>query len=297
MKPIKMTNNKREQISGYLFILPWIMGFVFLFLRPMISSLIYSFSDVSIEEGFLRTQFTGFDKYLRAFMTDADTLPALTKSISDLLYQVPLIVMFSLFIALILNQKFKGRLFVRAVFFLPVIIASGVIIDILKDDLVSQMFLAGSKSSNMIQITVLRDIMLEAGFSGSFVSQIIAVINNIFELSWKSGIQILLFIAGLQTIPAQLYEVAKIEGSTGWESFWKVTFPLISPILLLNIVYTIIDSFVDHSNEFMQIIIKYARSLDFSYSSALAWIYFIVIAVILVVVYSIINRRTFYANE
>lgn len=280
-----------------MFILPWALGFIFMFIRPIMSSLIYSFSEVSIGERGLETIFRGVESYRRALVLDAKVLPALVGSLVELLYQVPLIVMFSLFIAVILNQKFRFRLLIRGIFFLPVIIASGVVINILRGDIVSQIFMSGSMSSTMIQATAMREFMLDLGIRDDFVSNIINITNNIFELSWKSGIQILLYLAGLQTIPKQLYEVSKIEGATSWETFWKVTFPIISPITIMIIIYTIIDNFTDYSNEYMIIIIDYAQSLDFSYSAALGWIYFVLIGIILAIVYKIINKHVFYASK
>ncbi len=272
MKIFKMTNTKREAISGLLFISPWIIGFLFLFLGPLISSFIYSFNKVTINNG-IKMEFKGLAFITKAFTEDAAFPQNLAKSLSALPVDVIYIVIFSLFIALILNQKFRGRLLMRAIFFLPVIITSGVVIGIIKGDVVSQMFLTGSKSGGV-------------GTNPA----------AIFDLSWKAGIQILLYLAGLQSIPRQLYEVASIEGATGWESFWKITFPMISSITLLNVVYTIIDSFTDYTNPVMKKIIDAARVLDFSYSSAQAWIYFLIIGVVLVVAYAIVNRFVFYEN-
>ena len=297
MKSIRINNRQREALTGYAFICPWIIGFIFLFMMPMLKSFIYSFSIVRITEKGLTYKFAGIQNYMRAFVLDPLIIPALVKSVGDIVYQVPLIIIFSLFISTILNQNYKGRLFIRAIFFLPVIIASGIVISIMKQDLVSQMFLSGSKGSTMVQAVVLQNILLNAGMPVDLVRNIISAANNIFELSWKSGIQILLFLAGLQTIPSQLYEVSKIEGATGWESFWKITFPMLSPILVLNVIYTIIDSFTDYSNDLMKIIIKYAQSLNFSYSSALAWLYFAVIGIVLGIVYGVINKRATYINE
>ena len=91
-------------------------------------------------------------------------------------------------------------------------------------------------------------LLYETGINMTLINSVTAIVDSLFELIWKTGIQQLIFLAGLQTINASMYEVAKIEGATGWETFWKVTFPMISPMLLINIIYTLIDSFTDYSN-------------------------------------------------
>lgn len=123
------------------------------------------------------------------------------------------------------------------------------------------------------------------------------IVSGVFDLTWKAGLQIVLFIAGLQTIPAQLYEAAQVEGATGWESFWKITFPMITPMLMVNLIYTIIDNFTDYSNVVMKYILNFGRQLDFVYSAALSWIYFVLVFVIVGVVYAVLNRKVVYTVD
>lgn len=278
--------------AGFLFVLPWLIGFIFLFARFMVQALIYSFSKVKIS-GPVFT-FIGADNYKYAFTVDPNFVRMLTDSVVTMLYNVPLILMFSLFIAYILSQKFRGRTAARAIFFLPVIITTGVIINIMKGDTVAQQMLSGKGNSMMFQATALQNILMESGYAPQVVNFMTNMMNNIFEVSWKSGIQILLFLAGLQSIPVALYEASDIEGATAWEKFWKVTFPMLTPIVLLNSIYTIIDSFSDYSNPIIRLIFKYSQELNIEYSATLSWIYFIVIFVVIGIIYRIINKRVFY---
>ena len=130
--------------------------------------------------------------------------------------------------------------------------------------------------------------------SDDIVNMISAVISDVFNLTWKSGLQIVLFIAGLQSVSGQLYEAADVEGASAWEKFWKITFPMVMPILIVNLIYTIIDNFTDYGNSVMNYITSIGRDLDFSYSSALSWIYFIMIGTVIGIVYAIVNKRVTY---
>lgn len=291
-KPFRYETKKA--LMGFLFVLPWLIGFIFFFLRPLVSSLLFSFGDVTISNEGLSTSLTGFENYHRAFVVDGAFIPSLTGSIGSMLYEVPIIVIFSLFVAYLLKAKFRGRTFVRAVFFLPVIVTTGIIIEILAGDPVAQEMFSMEQQSALLQAEVLETMLLEAGIPEDIVQFFRNLIDNIFELSWRSGIQILLFLAGLQTIPSSLYEASAMEGATGWESFWKITFPMVSPIILVNLVYSIIDTFTDFSNDTMRMIHEYARQLNLAYSAALSWIYFVIVFAILGLVYAIVNRHVFY---
>ena len=210
------------------------------------------------------------------------------------LYQVPTILVFSMIIALLLNHKFRGRTLMRAIFFLPVVIATGVVMDILNNDLVSMVMLSDAGGSNMVQVDAFKSMLEEMGVDESIVSFVITTANNVFDLSWRSGIQILLFLAGLQSIPGQLYEAASMDGCTAWERYWKVTFPLLGPVLIINLVYTIIDHFTSLDNAVMESIMTYSKDLKYAYSSTLAWIYFVCVIVILLLVALLTRRRISY---
>jgi ABC-type sugar transport system permease subunit len=289
-----MTSAQRKAWTGFLYILPWFIGFIYFFADPFIRSLVYSFSHVSLGVGGVELEWVGIRNYVFAFTADQKFVRALSSSVVQMLSGTPLIVVYSLFIATIINQQFRGRLLVRAIFFMPVIIASGVVISILRGDVLSRAILSGERVSALFEGGGVTGFLLRAGLPLDLVRFIQQSVNNIFELSWRSGIQILVFLAALQTIPRSMYEAASMEGATSWESFWKITFPLITPMVLVNVVYTIIDAFVDFSNPVMQMIAIFSRDLKLAYASTLSWIYFVIAFVVIAIVYGLMNRRVFY---
>lgn len=295
MKGKKLSYKNKCSWAGFLFTLPWIIGFIFIFLRPLISLFLYSVCDLKVEIGHLNKSYIGFSNYISIFTTDAEFLPKLTENLLELLYKTPIILAFSLFISVLLNKKFIGRTIVRTIFFIPVIAGSGgVVMSIMNGDVMSQSVLNGSRTSMLFQSFSMQSILLEAGVSSEIISVYMNIVSGVFELTWRSGLQIVLFIAALQNVSPQLYEAAKVEGATSWEVFWNVTFPLITPILIVNLIYTIIDSLSDCSNGVIEYSINLCRQMQFSYSSAIATIYFLIISVIVVGVYLIVNRLVVY---
>ena len=299
LKPrVKATSfDIKKRRYGVIFSLPFILGFVLMYMTPLISSIIYSFSKVTLSNTGIKTEFIGMENYIFAFTKDAEFIRKLGGSLLSTLYQIPLILIFSLFIALILNHKFRGRLVVRAIFFLPVIVASGVVINIMSGDLYASLMESGNQqvSGSMVESTVLKQMLAVYGLRDDIINAIIGTIDTIFQLAWRSGIQILIFLASLQSIPGTLYESSSIEGANGWEDFWFITLPMISPILVVNCVYTIIDGFTDFNNVLMSHIFGYVNKLSYGISSAMAWTYFVIIAIIIAVVFKVINKRAFSA--
>jgi ABC-type sugar transport system permease subunit len=293
----KLSYPRKQAWAGRLFILPWFLGFCFIFTRSLIMSFVYSLSKITIGRNGFETTFVGFEHYRHALKVDPNYTRTLANTVIGMLHQVPLILIFSLIVACILNQKFKGRVVARAIFFLPVIIATGQIISIMRGDIYSQQLMAGERTSTLFSVTAISDILLDAGLSWNFAQQVVKLVDSIFEVAWKSGIQILLFLAGLQTVPRYLYEVCELEGATAWEAFWKVTFPMISPILILNLIYTIIDNFTDYSNAIIKLSSDLARDMRFEYSATVICIYFIVIILILGFVSLLTRKKVFYINE
>lgn len=293
----RMSLTTRRTWAGLLFISPWIVGFLGFFLRPLANSLLYVFNSTTIRPNSLELKFIGLDNFYRAFFTDTKFTPLLTEQLGSVFGSVPVILAFSLLIAMIINGKFRGRTVVRAIFFLPVICGSGLILNIMQGDVMSNSILMGTRSSMLFQTTGLQDMLMNMGVAQDLVNAFTEIVSNIFVLTWKSGIQILLFLAGLQTVSPSLYECAKMEGATGWEIFWKVTFPLLGPILVLNLVYTVIDNFTDYGNSIMQYIYTFGKALDFSYSAALSWIYFLLVLLVVGIVYAIVNRRIAYTVD
>ena len=289
----KLSYERKKRRYGYFFIAPWFIGFIFLFLVPMLQSVRYSFHDIRLVNG-LEMSFARFSYYERALVKDAEFLPRLISALGDMMYQVPLVLVFSLAIAAVLNGKFRGATFFKGIFFLPVIVASGVVITIVQGDAFAQVMNNAEAASSMYRATSITRTLLEMGLNAELVSSLEVITGNIFDLAWRSGIQILIFIAAFKSVPSGLYEASTIEGATAWETFWKITFPLISPMILTNLIYTIIDTFTDYNNPVIQYIATNSQKVELSFSAAMAWIYFILIFVIMAVVYLLVNRKVFY---
>ena len=295
-KQKKMLDLSQQQArAGWLFISPFIFGVCMFFVIPLIKSFWYSFTDVEFVLGGTNTTWNNFANYVEAFRGDVDFLPMLGTALGNILWQVPVIIIFSMFIALILNQKFRGRVFARAVFFLPVIVTSGIIISIINNDYYAGQVEQGGQTSSMFSVGSIQTILMNSGFSDQLIELFVTIADNIFNITWKSGVQILLFLAGLQSVPGQLYEAAKVEGATGWETFWKITFPMITPQIIINVTYSVVDSFTDYDNQVMQYVYDLGFfQMRYGYSSAVAWIFFICIIAILGVVNFLLNKIAFY---
>mgnify|MGYP002541799542 CR=1 FL=1 len=289
----RLTYEQRRQAKGWIFIAPFILGFLLFFLMPVIQSIQYSFHDIKIGEPM---QFVGLDNYIFMLNENPTFKTDLLNTFLGLFPQVCIIIFFSLFVSVILNQKFRGRGFARAIFFLPVIITSGVVMELMQ----SQIFAEAGNPTNvyLFKSTALRDTLIRSGLSASFVGQITQFVNQVFTYTWKSGVQILLFLAGLSAIPRSYYEAASVEGASEWDSFWKITIPLVSPIMFTNIIYTIIDTFTDTSNPVLQSIFSTIKdSQRYGLGAAQSWMFFLIIIVVILIAYVLIGRKTFYMNE
>ncbi|MDP4118349.1 MAG: sugar ABC transporter permease [Bacillota bacterium] len=285
-----MTLAARSALTGYGFIAIWIIGFLFIFAKPMLLSFIYSFSKVRLGRAAVRTTFIGLRNYKYIFNEDPFYTQNIFGALSTMLYEVPIISIFSMFIASMLNQEFKGRTFARVLFFLPVIIASGVTIQILKEGGMSTTMSTSTDSVYLFQSTALKDLLMSTGFNSKFIETMTSVIDKIFDITWKSGVQILLYLSGLQTIPKSYYEVSSMEGATAWEEFWKITFPMLMPITLVCVIYTIIDSFTYYDNPVMLQIKDSFKALEFGHASAMSIIFCIIIFVLVVLVTKTVFR-------
>ncbi|MCM1102613.1 MAG: sugar ABC transporter permease [Clostridium sp.] len=294
----------KEAVSGLLFILPFLIGFFAIFLPLIVESLRFSFSDMQVgADGYTltRTSDHGFHHYLRAFTIDPDFNLMLLTGIGQMLLQVPLVLIFSFFAANLLNQKFHGRTAARSIMFLPVIISSGVVIalensDLLVNTLNTTTDLSGGELSSYLN--VMGFLMEYTSLPDSVISVLSRAVNGLYDIVIASGVQILIFLAGLQSISPSLYEASSMEGATQWENFWKITFPMISPLILVNSIYTVIDLFTNENNEMMREIKRTIfTEIDYGYGSAMAWIYFVCIAVLLLAVGGLISKHVFYYDE
>ena len=296
--PRSVDLEKRRRIAGFLFVLPWIIGFWGFFLRPMLSALAYSVCNVTISENGVGLTFAGFKGFYDAFFTDLYYVRYLTGQLTEILWKTPVIIAFSLFMAVILNQRFAGRGIVRTVFFLPVIIGSGIALSIMSGDSMPSAIRFGTRSSMLFETAGIDTVLQNIGLGSELAGMLTEMVNSIFTLAWKSGLQILLFMSGLLSISGSLYESARVEGATRWSMFWKITFPMISPMILVNAVYTIIDSFTTDSNSVMKYIqTVYTSSGGMVRSSAMAWMYFLLVMLILALLGGIFSAFVFYQKR
>lgn len=290
-----LTLAQKQEISGYLFISPFILGFLLLFLMPLIQSISYSVSELKMGiDGFelVPVQWANYEK---ALFIDPDFIRTLVESVGQMFFDVPIILIFSFFAATLLNQNFKGRGIVRVIFFLPVIMVSGVIGSTNTAAMIREGMQMESEQSAIMMSTALADFLLQMEMSPQFTMYIMKAVDGISDVVVQSGVQILVFLAGLQSIPSSLYESASIEGATAWESFWKITFPMIGSLILVNTVYTIVNSFTSSKNEVIRMIKNViSQNIDYGLASAMSWIYFIVIALIVSIAMVCISKRVFY---
>lgn len=293
----KLTLEQRKAWFGVLFAAPFLLGFIFLFFIPLLQSLRYSLSTLELAEGGFVTKYEGLSNFKSLLFSHPTFNRTIADAVTDMVVNVPVIIIFSLFAAVLLNQKFKGRMMARAVFFLPVILASSAIASMDADSFIAGMMTsptdAGGEESGLLQSFELERLLLESGMATGFVEYITGAVDRIYEIISSSGVQILIFLAGLQSISPSLYESARIEGATGYEIFWKITFPMTTPLILTNTVYSIIDSF--NENEMITLISNTAfRSFEFGVSAAMSWMYFIVISILLALSGWLISKRVFY---
>lgn len=288
---------KRKAIAGYIFIMPFIIGFLVFMVKPFFQSLYMSFCNVELGAGTFNMNWIGIENYKKAFTIDPEFNRLLVEELSRMIVDSLAIMVFSLFVALILNQKFKGRALVRAVFFLPVILSSGVILGLETDNaLMASIQAAVEESASGVSITdAIKNILVTSGVGSSAFEIVFDIIDNIYDIAISSGIQIIIFLSGLQTISSSMYEAADIEGCTKWESLWKITFPMISSLFLVNWIYTVVDFCMRSDNEVIEKITKVMTvQLYYGFASAMSWVYFLVVIAFIGITALFISRRVYY---
>ena len=289
---------KRKAISGYLFISPFIIGFLTFMVQPLFQSLYMSFCDVKLGAGSFDLVWKSIDNYNYAFRVDADYVRLLTEELMRMAVYSLAIMVFSFFVALVLNQKFKGRALVRSVFFLPVILASGVMLKLDSNNALmaalAQTVEINAQGSASIT-DALQNILRTSGVGVRAFEKLFEVIDNIYDVAISSGIQIIIFLSGLQTISQSMYEAADIEGCTKWESLWKITFPMVSSLFLVNWIYTVVDFCMRSDNEVIdKITTNMNVNLNYGLASAMSWTYFVLVMAIIGVSSLIISKGVYY---
>ena len=279
-------------IWGYVFVTPWVIGAALLLMWPLLRSLLLSFENVRDLIN-LQTEWVGLANYTEAFREDVRFLPRLLGSVQDLAVNLPLILVFSLTMALLVTGVKRGQTFLRAVFFLPVVIGSSGVITELLEAGAGDMIVDGTMERLMAGLGE------STGEEQGLVAPVQVVVERLTLIIWHTGVQILLFIAGLNSIPPSLYEAAKVDGSTGWEAFWKITLPMLSPVILVAAIYTVIDSFTDPLNSVVNYIMEISirEQLRLGYGAALSWMYFVVVFLLILLLVRISSGLVFYMGE
>ncbi len=299
----------RKARAGWVFVLPFVIGFLLIYLPIIFDSIRYSFHTVKPGSSGFMLEFVGFANYQRALFEDPEFVKILTAGIQQLIFDIPAIVIFSLFVAVLLNQKLVGRAAFRAIFFIPVIIATGLVDQIDQSNTMLEYMgnteegiNDGSGANTTSEIISLVDI--EVLFSNmkvgtELVEYVVNMVNNIYNIINRSGVQMLIYLAGLQSISPAIYESCSIDGASAWETFWKITFPMISPMILVNSIYTIIDSFTSQSNQVMTYISKVYNTVTNGnvLSTAMSWLYFLIVIAIIGLVAALLSAYVFYQKR
>lgn len=275
---------------GRMFVLPWEIGLVLFFLVPLIKSIYYSFCDVSIGNKGIDTKWVGLKWYDYIINQNPDYLTNIKDMLSSFAVQLPIILALSLILAIVLNQKFKGRVVARAIFFLPVIIATGVVMDLMTSETVRlTLITSGGGDGNYGSMIDFDVILGNLGLPEEITTLIAGYIGDVFNLLWSCGIQIVLFIAGLQSIPDQFYEVSRVEGASKWEEFWYITVPMLGPTILLVMVYTMIDLFTQNRYVVQKAFNLMSNGAVYDQSSAMVWFYFLIVGVVMALIIGVYN--------
>ena len=282
---------------AWVFLAPWLIGILVFFVWPMAQSVIYSFSRLSITADGFQLDPVGLDNYTHLFTKDTFFLPNLTQALGEVVPSVLMITAFSLFIAVILKEKFIGRSAARTVFFFPVMIASGVIITILKEQVMMSVSTSDDTAAYLFQAPDLVNTFASFGLPDFVLTSITDIVNGFFDLTWKSGVQMLLLLSAINNIPQSFYEAAVLDGAGAWVKFWKITFPAITPSLLVVIIYTIIDSFLDYDNLVMEMIRDYYQNNNYTYSATIGVIYFVCILALVGIVSLVMRKLVVYMYQ
>jgi ABC-type sugar transport system permease subunit len=301
---VRLTLENRNAIAGYLFILPFLIGFFAFMFYPILQSAMMTFSDVKIDpvnRGFALS-FSGFANLYRVFFVEPYYARWLLDDITKMLLTVPAVLIFSLFMAVLLNQEFKGRAVVRVIFFLPVILYSGIVVFVENNNTLMMEMANAIQENNGMKNSIsgtLENILLSSSSTGYNLQYIMGyvfdVVDQIYSIAMSSAIQIIIFLSGLQTISPSMYEAAEIEGAAKWECFWKITFPMVSPLILVNVVYSVVDFFLRSDSKTLVEVRKVLMTrLDYGLVSAETWSYFAIVMVVLGIVSLIISRKVYY---
>ena len=304
---------KKKARAGWIFILPFVLGFILVYFPIVFESLRSSLFYTVRVDGVRQEQFNAFTSYFEAFTDVKATINGsnfaqiLLSGVGDIILDIPMILLFSLFMAVLLNQKMVGRAAFRAIFFVPVILSTGIMTAIDASSSIDTLTNAGSiddgsgqnASNQLVDAVNMQKLFEGISVTDGMLNYVTGAINDIFNIVNRSGVQMLIFLAGLQSISPAIYESVQIDGASAWETFWKITFPMISPMILVNAVYTVIDSFTTE-NAVMQYINTVSTTIPEkgpAIAAAMSWIYFLMVIGILGVLVAVLSAYTFYQKK
>lgn len=303
-KRFHLSLTTKDRLRGYLFLAPWLIGLVVVFLVPLVQSVIYAFSrlDFRVSEGnSYALAFVGWENFRYALLENKDYPQLLVKALGDLLYNVPVILVFSFFVALLLKRPTRGTAVVKAIYFLPVILSSGIFLGLQNNfgqqstSALEQTMNNAASSISVLKSMNLEKYLIEMNLPQEYITLLTGPIDRLYSLILSSGVQIFIFLAALNSISPSLYEAAEVEGGTQWENFWYITFPMTMPMLLVNLIFTIIDSFTSVNNVVMEYVYDAAFvDLNFGLSSAMGWFYCLILFAVMGIAVGLISRRVFY---
>jgi len=299
----RFTMRRREAATGYMFIFPWVVGMALFFLTNVIRAGRYAFYDINIlveEGGGYELIPRGLDHFRHALFVHPDYVRLLTNTIIDMLWNVPLIIFLSLFVAILLNRTFPGRTAVRAIFFLPVVLAVPGIqgaFNTMNTMMMGGMSAVPSEVGDALgggfNPTGIAFMLFDFGVPIVFINYIVSAVARLHTVIRSGGVQMLIFLAALQSIPSSMYEVAQVEGATAYETFWKITLPMVSPLILTNVVFTIVDSFSRSAPVNLAFTTAFGQQ-NFGLSAAFSIISAFVICVFLLITGYLISRKVYY---
>lgn len=284
---------KREALAGYAFIAPWLVGVLLFLLYPLCQSFYYMWFNIRITP--LKTVFTyvGTGNFTQIWLENPEFPQQIVTYLWQTVLEVPIIVVFALMIAMMLNGNIRLKGFFRLVFFLPVIIVSGPVMNMLVSE-----GAASIPAMNVQSIVSALDTFLPTKVAQSIGE----IFSNMIMILWYSGVQILIFLSALQKIDPALYEAAKIDGGSKWECFWKITLPTIKPMILLNAIYSVIFLSGNEQNELINMIesamFSGTKEKGYGYASAMAWMYSVIVTLIVLLFFLLLgSKRDIYDRQ
>ena len=278
---------------GVMFILPWAIGMIVFFIIPIFQSVYFSFADVSISADGTQTSFVGIKHFSELLSKDPNYTDDLLETFSGIMVSLPFTLIVSVVLGLLLNGNYKGRVFFRGLYFLPVIISAGPVLNLFltaASSNATETAMATSVSFDMIDFSeILKGLNLPSGVE-NYINN---ALSNIFMLIWQSGIQTVLIIAGLQSVPDLLYEVAKVEGATKWEEFWFITCPMMMRTMFLVIIFTVVELLSANTNVVMANAFIKLNSLEYGIGSAMIWFYYGIMIVFIGILFAVYKKVFF----